>query len=184
MSYSSATHSSAPAASPLLCQRSRVSSSQAAALHSLPEPSVTHILRHSAPSPHGQGYATVVDAAVRSSHEVDPALVSFANPDWSDSVMKMALQAASELFGEPADAASIGVSLYKLLCYRPGDHFLPHRDTEHDEGMFATLVVQLPSACKGGALRVSHLHSDTTHDFGEASGRASSTATTPVTSPT
>ena len=95
------------------------------------EASVAHILRHSAPSPHGQGYATVVDAAVRASHEVAPALVSFANPDWSDALKRMALQAASELFGEPADAAAVGVSLYKLLIYRPGDHFLPHRVPRH-----------------------------------------------------
>lgn len=46
--------------------------------------------------------------------------------------------------------------LYKLLFYEPGGHFKPHRDTEKHPGMFATLIIQLPSNFKGGDLVVKH----------------------------
>ena len=60
-------------------------------------------------------------------------------------------------------AESLGVKphrvkseLYKLLVYEPGGFFKPHRDTEKADGMFATLVVQLPSSFTGGTFVVSH----------------------------
>ena len=45
---------------------------------------------------------------------------------------------------------------YKLLLYKPGGHFKPHRDTEKAAGMFGTLIVQLPSEFTGGDLVVRH----------------------------
>jgi hypothetical protein len=42
------------------------------------------------------------------------------------------------------------VSLYKLLVYETGGHFAPHRDTEKEAGMVASLVVLLPSEYEGG----------------------------------
>ena len=44
--------------------------------------------------------------------------------------------------------------LYKLLVYEPGSFFLPHRDSEKQNGMIATLVVCLPSRREGGSLIV------------------------------
>ena len=54
--------------------------------------------------------------------------------------------------------ADVEARLHKLLLYQPGGHFVPHRDTEKEPGMFATLVVQLPvhGGHAGGTLRVSH----------------------------
>lgn len=40
--------------------------------------------------------------------------------------------------------------LYKMLLYEVGGRFTPHRDTEKAAGMFATLVIVLPSAHAGG----------------------------------
>ena len=40
--------------------------------------------------------------------------------------------------------------------YEQGDFFLPHRDTEKEKGMFATLILQLPSRFTGGELVVRH----------------------------
>ena len=70
-----------------------------------------------------------------------------------------------------ADALGYGkvavtASVYKLLVYAPGDHFLPHKDTEKIPGMFATLVIQLPSVHTGGSLVVRHCNREWTHDFG------------------
>ena len=46
--------------------------------------------------------------------------------------------------------------LYKLLVYDPGSFFVNHRDTEKAAGMFATLIIVLPSIYTGGALLVRH----------------------------
>lgn len=46
--------------------------------------------------------------------------------------------------------------LYKLLLYEKGQHFVSHRDTEKLPGMFATLVIMLPSSYEGGILVVRH----------------------------
>lgn len=42
-------------------------------------------------------------------------------------------------------AADVKAELYKLLLYQEGDHFVPHRDTEKADGMFATMTILLPS---------------------------------------
>ena len=64
--------------------------------------------------------------------------------DWYQFVKETAVQLAADL-GVPA-SASVIPQLYKLLLYKPGDHFAPHRDTEKAPGMFATMAVLLPSA--------------------------------------
>ncbi|EFJ14580.1 hypothetical protein SELMODRAFT_423650 [Selaginella moellendorffii] len=64
-------------------------------------------------------------------------------------VLDMAIPAMEEL---GIDAAALG---YKLLLY---GHFKSHRDTEKEEGMFATMILQLPmqSGHEGGKLEISH----------------------------
>lgn len=57
---------------------------------------------------------------------------------------------------EMALTTTFKASLYKLLLYKSGSFFKPHRDTEKEEGMFATLVVQLPSRFDGGQLVIEH----------------------------
>ena len=51
----------------------------------------------------------------------------------------------------------VAADFYKLLVYDVGSHFVDHRDTEKVPGMFATLVIILPSAHSGGELVVRHL---------------------------
>src|SRR6202011_2135715 len=50
----------------------------------------------------------------------------------------------------------IAAELYKLLIYDQGSHFVSHRDTEKAPGMFATLIITLPSSHAGGELLVRH----------------------------
>jgi hypothetical protein len=50
----------------------------------------------------------------------------------------------------------IVAELYKFLVYDEGCFFVSHRDTEKSPGMFATLVLALPSASTGGELVVRH----------------------------
>lgn len=44
--------------------------------------------------------------------------------------------------------------LYKMLMYERGGHFLAHRDTEKEPGMFATYLLHLPvtSGYTGGSI--------------------------------
>ncbi|KAL6061599.1 Fe2OG dioxygenase domain-containing protein [Balamuthia mandrillaris] len=120
-------------------------------------------------SPHGRGYDTVVDTSVRSSKEFDPAAFSFTNEQWDEAVYDLALTVAMRL---GVEECNVEPCPYKLLLYSEGDHFLPHRDTEKEDGMFATLVIQLPSRCTGGALIVRHGGSSHKYDFGESTGKA------------
>ena len=48
--------------------------------------------------------------------------------------------------------------------------FQPHRDTEKVNGMFGTLVVQLPSEYEGGALVVRHQNKELFYDFSGIDG--------------
>lgn len=50
----------------------------------------------------------------------------------------------------------ISAQLYKLLLYEEGAFFKPHKDSEKAPGMFATLVISLPSAHEGGELLLTH----------------------------
>jgi hypothetical protein len=70
-----------------------------------------------------------------------------------------------------ADSASSAINLkarlYKLLLYEQGGHFAAHQDTEKEQGMIGTLVVQLP-CCEGhtgGSLAVRHQERQIVHNF-------------------
>ena len=64
--------------------------------------------------------------------------------------------------------------LYKLLVYKEGGHFLKHRDTEKENGMFGTLIIQPPSIHKGGELVVyeNNGRSKKEIDFGAKDGNS------------
>jgi hypothetical protein len=53
-------------------------------------------------------------------------------------------------------ASTKAAALYKPLIYDEGSFFVSHRDTEKEPGMFATLVLALPSTSSGGELVVHH----------------------------
>ena len=55
--------------------------------------------------------------------------------------------------------------LYKLLVYDAGSFFIKHRDTEKIPGMFATLVIVLPSEYQGGELVIKHKQEAVTLDL-------------------
>jgi hypothetical protein len=50
----------------------------------------------------------------------------------------------------------VAVRPYKLLVYEKGGFFLPHRDSEKQDGMVASLIVVLANPFEGGALVVRH----------------------------
>ena len=93
-------------------------------------------------APHGKGMETIVDTALRNTLQVDPSKVTMKNPTWKASLDKV-VQWAAEALGVSPNL--VNAELYKLLLYEEGGFYKKHRDTEKAKGMFATLVIQLPS---------------------------------------
>lgn len=103
-------------------------------------------------APYGKGEATLVDTNVRRTWQLDSAKVHIAGKGWARTLAEI-LAAATAGLGvtDPVEA-----QLYKVLIYDEGGFFVDHRDTEKVPGMFATLVVVLPSDYRGGELVVRH----------------------------
>jgi predicted 2-oxoglutarate/Fe(II)-dependent dioxygenase YbiX len=103
-------------------------------------------------APFGRGEQTLVDTAVRNTWQIDAGQLSFGGRNWAASLAAIVARAADGLgVLEPVSA-----QLYKLLVYDAGSFFVEHRDTEKAAGMFATLVLVLPSLYEGGELLVRH----------------------------
>jgi hypothetical protein len=103
-------------------------------------------------APYGRGPHTLVDTSVRRCGQLDASAVHADDPRWRATVQRIVGDATKAL----GVAGVVTAELYKLLVYGPGDFFVEHRDTEKAPGMFATLVVALPSPHTGGALVVRH----------------------------
>lgn len=104
-------------------------------------------------APYGRGEETVVDREVRRTWQVDSAKVRIGGRRWEKTLAGLVADIALGLgVSEP-----VAADFYKLLVYDTGSFFVGHRDTEKIPGMFATLVLVLPSAHSGGELVVKHL---------------------------
>lgn len=118
---------------------------------------------------YGHGQATLIDPAIRRAWQVDASKVSFPNsPDFvTNTVRLFAKGVLRELGLDYGAVLELEASMYKLLLYEAGGHFPLHRDTEREPGMFATLVLQLPTegGFEGGALLVRHGGNTKTFDF-------------------
>jgi len=122
-------------------------------------------------SPFGKGSDTVLDDSVRKSWQIEPAQVRLDNPVFHDAIDSLAKSAARGL-GVPENV-SVEAMLCKVLLCEPGGFFRKHRDAEKEDGMFATLAVQLPSVCTGGNLKVWHGEDmPKTHSVGTDDGTA------------
>jgi hypothetical protein len=104
-------------------------------------------------APHGRGEQTLVDRSVRRTWQVDAVHVRIGGRQWDKTLAGLVAEAALGLgVSQPIEA-----DFYKLLIYDTGSFFLDHRDTEKVQGMFATMVLVLPSVHGGGELIVKHL---------------------------
>lgn len=103
-------------------------------------------------APYGRGEETIVDTKVRRVWQLEPRQFTLTNPAWAP-FLDGVVDAVGVALGITHD---VQYELYKLLVYEKGSFFAPHRDTEKREGMFATLVVSLPSRHEGGTLVVTH----------------------------
>ena len=104
------------------------------------------------PAPYGRGEQTLVDPAVRRCWQIGPDRVRIRGRHWARTLETILARVAEGLGVD----APITAEFYKLLLYEEGSFFVGHRDTEKAPGMFATLVVALPSSFAGGELVVRH----------------------------
>jgi predicted 2-oxoglutarate/Fe(II)-dependent dioxygenase YbiX len=103
-------------------------------------------------APFGRGEKTLVDTKIRRVWELEPSQFAITNPQWQQQLNAICDTVQTELgVIEP-----VVCELYKLLVYETGSFFVPHRDTEKMQRMFATLVVVLPSEHEGGELVICH----------------------------
>jgi predicted 2-oxoglutarate/Fe(II)-dependent dioxygenase YbiX len=103
-------------------------------------------------APYGRGEDTLVDTKVRRTWQIGADRVRIGSKHWARTLATILTRVAEGLgVDEP-----IVAELYKLLVYDRGSFFVSHRDTEKAPGMFATLVVVLPSTSTGGELVVRH----------------------------
>jgi len=104
-------------------------------------------------APYGRGEQTVVDREVRRTWQVDSAKVRIGGRPWEKTLADLVGDVALGLgVSEP-----VAADFYKLLVYDTGGFFVEHRDTEKVPGMFATMVLVLPSTHGGGELVIKHL---------------------------
>lgn len=86
--------------------------------------------------------------------KIPAAAVRLTAEGWP-AVLDHTLARIQEELGLPT-ASRLTAAPDKLLIYGPGQFFLPHQDTEKEDGMMATLIITLPSDFSGGEFRVSH----------------------------
>jgi predicted 2-oxoglutarate/Fe(II)-dependent dioxygenase YbiX len=103
-------------------------------------------------APYGKGTRTLVDTKVRNTFELDPQ--NFRLGDAWNAAIAETTQAVSKQLELPPE--QLEARLYKLLVYEKGGFFVPHRDSEKQDRMLATLVVVLPNPFEGGRLIVRH----------------------------
>lgn len=112
-------------------------------------------------APYGRGPETLVDTSVRRSWQIDASKVTLAGKHWPGTLNEIVAQCSAGLGVQ----VPVRAELYKMLVYETGGFFLSHRDTEKTPGMFATLVLVLPSEYRGGELCIRHGEQEVTLDL-------------------
>ncbi len=119
------------------------------------------LIKQASQAPYGRGEETIVDTGVRRVWQIEPGRFSLQNAQW-EPFLGGIIDSVRREFGI---GQKVEPKLYKLLIYEKGSFFAPHRDTEKTPGMFATLVVCLPSRHQGGTLVVGHAGQTAQIDF-------------------
>ncbi|KAJ3033570.1 hypothetical protein HDV00_006055 [Rhizophlyctis rosea] len=123
-------------------------------------------------APFGKGSDTIVDVNVRKAWQVGPEKVRLTS-DWDRAIRKLVRKEVAPKLGLCDDTrklkVTLGANLYKVVYYEEGGFFVTHRDSEKEPGMFATLVVQLPSKHEGGGLHIRHKGETEVFKFDEES---------------
>lgn len=111
-------------------------------------------------APYGRGPETVVDPQVRRTWQIDADQVQISRR-WERTLKDIVTRVKTGL----GVTGAVVAEFYKVLVYDEGSFFVSHRDTEKAPGMFATLVIVLPSIYTGGELIVRHEGQETRLDL-------------------
>ena len=131
----------------------------------VPEEQIAAIVRRAERAPYGRGEKTIVDTSVRKVWQIAPGKVRIGGKSWAANFETILSKVSA---GLGCEGVGVSAELYKLLVYDREGFFLAHRDTEKTDGMFGTLVVTLPSAHRGGELRIRHAGREVTVDTSAA----------------
>jgi len=112
----------------------------------------TKLIKSATRAPYGRGSETLVNTEVRRTWQIEANRVRIGGKHWSATLDRIVARATEGL----GLTEHVTAELYKLLIYDKGSFFVSHRDTEKVPGMFATLVLALPSQSQGGELVVRH----------------------------
>uniref|UniRef100_A0A0G4HK88 Prolyl 4-hydroxylase alpha subunit Fe(2+) 2OG dioxygenase domain-containing protein n=1 Tax=Chromera velia CCMP2878 TaxID=1169474 RepID=A0A0G4HK88_9ALVE len=96
-------------------------------------------------APCGKGTEDVKDLGVRSTVQTDVSVVEVN--------FEGLQEALDEVQRKLAPFSSLSAEFYKLLVYRQGDFFKPHRDSKKGDGHILTLAVDCGCECRGGTLK-------------------------------
>ncbi len=114
---------------------------------------VTSLIAQAVRAPYGKGADTILDTSVRDCWQIGTDHVCIGGVGWKDTFAKICTHAAE---GLGCDPNRIDATFYKMLIYEVGGFFQPHRDSEKEDGMIATLSISLPVAGAGGELVITH----------------------------
>ena len=103
---------------------------------------------------HGFKDQTRLDKAVRDTWEIPKVRLKIDQKRWHEALVPE-LDRIRQGLGL-ASSCTLRAELHNLLVYAPGQFFVPHQDSEKEDGMIGTLVVTLPSKFTGGATIVKH----------------------------
>ncbi|KAG6834600.1 hypothetical protein H0H93_008669, partial [Arthromyces matolae] len=123
------------------------------------------IINLSARPPFGKGSKKVANRKVPDAWEIEPSKVKFENPVWTRFIHDYVISTVSKGLGVAATTVPPKCELYKLLLYEPGSHLSAHKETEKANGMFATVLIVLPSRYTGGEVHISHSTTTKVLDF-------------------
>ncbi|CAD6885701.1 unnamed protein product [Tilletia controversa] len=141
------------------------------ALPLIDEQQAEKIVKICEPTPSEPELDTHVDNSIRSCWQLDSSKVKLQHPGWAAGIQK-----AESFIAEKFIVAGTPITLHlrKLLLQKADGALAKHRDTEKEDRTFATMIIQLPSAHKGGQLQVFNDGSEdpVIHDFGAAAGTA------------
>ncbi|KAF6756353.1 hypothetical protein DFP72DRAFT_1066708 [Ephemerocybe angulata] len=128
------------------------------------------VIARAVQAPYGKGELTVVDTTVRDTWAIEPSSIVFENAEWAKYIANTVTPQVWKALGVAAPICNARCELYKLLLYQTGSHFLPHQDTCKSDGMFATVVIVLPSDFEGGEVHLSHAGESAILDVAEDAG--------------
>ncbi|KIH86389.1 hypothetical protein SPBR_08095 [Sporothrix brasiliensis 5110] len=145
----------------------------------LREASAKQIIAQAKQAPYGRGEETVVDTSVRNTWELDASQFKLLQESGTSArqdmgwhhVIDTARKLVIETMGLNCRLTSLRAEPYKMLLYEKGAHFKAHTDSPKIPGMFATLVIVLPSEHEGGDLILKHRHTKKTFKSSHATNK-------------